>query len=101
MFVHGGSDRKAGNMCVGGINFKSVGNDSGLVVVSCVLLLVITVLAPMASMLVSDISGKCVGMFTIIGKWVGGKCSRQCLRLEPWMGVSGMYVGCQTKTIQY
>ena len=55
-------------MCVGGINFKSVGNDSGLIVVASVLLWVITVSSPMASMLVSNVSGKCVGMNTISGK---------------------------------
>ena len=32
-FVYGGSD-----MCVGGTNYKSVGNDSGLLVVASVLL---------------------------------------------------------------
>ena len=50
-------------MCIGGISDKCVGDHSCLVVVASALLQAIIVLAPVASMLVSFISGgQCAGM---------------------------------------
>ena len=64
-------------MCICGISDKSVGNDSGLLLVATVLLYAITVSAPVANMSVSSVSGKYGGMNAISGKWVGGKCGWQ------------------------